>query len=85
MTSDSLVTAKPPTNRQIASTLEDLAEGDAQYWSFADRGGRQFVHSLFQYPAMMVPRLQGKLLESFVSLDPGIAEVYDRSSVLEPS
>ncbi len=77
MTRDPLVTAHPPTNQQIAQCLEDLAEGDAQYWSFADRGGRQFVHSLFQYPAMMVPRLQGKLLESFVSLDPGIAEVYD--------
>jgi len=72
-----LSTAHSPTNQQIAHCLEDLAEGDAQYWSFADRGGRQFVHSLFQYPAMMVPRLQGKLLESFVSLDSGIAEVYD--------
>ncbi len=77
MTSDSLVTAKPPTNHQIASTLEDLSGGDAQYWSFADRGDRKFVHSLFQYPAMMVPRLQGKLIESFVKLDPRIAQVYD--------
>ena len=72
-----LLTLQVPTNQQIARCLEDLAEGDAQYWSFADRGGRQFVHSLFQYPAMMVPRLQGKLLESFVSMDSGIAEVYD--------
>lgn len=71
------MTTRTPTTRRIARQLDGLAKGDEQYWSFADRGDRPYVHSLFQYPAMMVPRLQRELMETLVSLDPSITKVYD--------
>lgn len=63
--------------RTLASSLEQLADADAEYWSFADNGDRDYLHSLFRYPAMMVPRLQRKLLETCISWDPGIDRIYD--------
>lgn len=63
--------------RELASSLEQLAAADAEYWSFADNGDRDYLHSLFRYPAMMVPRLQRKLLEICISWDPGIDRIYD--------
>jgi len=61
----------------LAAALQDLAASDDAYWSFADRGNRDYLHSLFRYPAMMVPRLQRELLETCVGWDPSIATVYD--------
>ena len=61
----------------LAERLDGLANGDSHYWSFVDRDDRDLVHSMFQYPAMMVPRLQRQLLETFVEWDPTIRTVYD--------
>lgn len=63
--------------RELASRLEKLADADAEYWSFADNGERDYLHSLFRYPAMMVPRLQRKLLETCITWDRGIDRIYD--------
>jgi site-specific DNA-methyltransferase (cytosine-N4-specific) len=63
--------------RELASRLEQLADADTEYWSFADNGDRDYLHSLFRYPAMMVPRLQRKLLETCISWDPRIDRIYD--------
>lgn len=35
------------------------------------------MHGLFQYPAMMVPELQGTLLDDALSIDPAARRVYD--------
>jgi hypothetical protein len=64
-------------SRDLASRLERLAAADSEYWSFADNGHRDYLHSLFRYPAMMVPRLQRKLLEACISWDPSIERIYD--------
>ena len=75
--------ALPPIALAAASTdalaerLDALAKGDSRYWSFLDRDDRDLVHSMFQYPAMMVPRLQRQLIETFVEWDPTIRTVYD--------
>jgi hypothetical protein len=66
-----------PASGVLARRLVALEANDANYWSFADRDDRQFVHSFFQYPAMMVPRLQRQLLEECVRWDPKIKTVYD--------
>lgn len=63
--------------RELAFRLQQLADADDDYWSFAKNGDRDYLHSLFRYPAMMVPRLQRKLLETCVSWDPGIDRIYD--------
>lgn len=66
-----------PNIRTLATALENLAAADSEYWSFADNGHRDYVHSLFRYPAMMVPGLQRKLLEICTSWDPSIDRIYD--------
>lgn len=63
--------------KALAGRLEALASGDESYWSFERRDEREFVHSLFHYPAMMVPRLQRELLETCVNWDSLIGTVYD--------
>jgi hypothetical protein len=64
-------------SRELASCLEDLAAANRDYWSFADNGDRDYLHSLFRYPAMMVPRLQRELLRTCISWDPTIERIYD--------
>lgn len=54
-----------------------MTGSNEHYWTFSGRDDREYVHSLFQYPAMMVPRLQRRLIQTFVSWDPTITTVYD--------
>ena len=77
MRSQSLEASNGPCTTAIADRLGRLANGDDNYWSFVDRDDREFVHSLFQYPAMMVPRLQRQLIEAFTDWDPAIKTIYD--------
>ena len=66
-----------PDTTNLALRLASLAEGNDDYWSFVDHDEREHVHMLFQYPAMMVPQMQRKLLELFIEWDPTIRTVYD--------
>ena len=36
-----------------------------EYWTFKEDANRDYVHSLFAYPAMMVPQMQREILEIF--------------------
>jgi hypothetical protein len=64
-------------SRDLAARLEHLAALDSEYWSFAENGHRDYLHSLFRYPAMMVPQLQRQLLETCIDWDPSIERIYD--------
>lgn len=48
------------------------------FWSFRGAARRSGAHALIHYPAMMVPTLQGKLLDAIQSVRP------DAKSVLDP-
>ena len=51
-------------NNGIASSLFDIRqEKGKDYWSFEGNIQRNGVHSLISYPAMMVPSLQGHLID----------------------
>ncbi|WP_199610016.1 TRM11 family methyltransferase [Flocculibacter collagenilyticus] len=50
---------------------------DASYWSFKGRSKRNHCHGLIQYPAMMVPEMQGELIDAIQSVDPNITTVFD--------
>src|SRR5687767_11343466 len=52
-----------------------LAEPD--FWDFAATGARSGGHAYFQYPAMMVPELQGALLDDLLAVDPAVHQIYD--------
>lgn len=47
------------------------------YWDFTDSPRRGGGHAFFQYPAMMVPELQGALLDDLLVADPSVRSVYD--------
>lgn len=48
----------------IASSLVDICQEKGEnYWSFEGSFQRSGVHSLISYPAMMVPTLQGHLID----------------------
>ncbi|MFV9423259.1 hypothetical protein [Microbacterium sp. S1037] len=58
----------------------ELARYEAEqpgYWDFSENRGRQGSHAFFQYPAMMVPELQGTLLDALQSVAPETKLVYD--------
>lgn len=59
-------------DRLAARTLED-----PDFWSFSALRSRTGNHALFQYPAMMVPQLQGALLDDLISVQPDVGLVYD--------
>lgn len=47
------------------------------YWDFTDSPRRGGSHAFFQYPAMMVPELQGALLDDLLAADPTVRHIYD--------
>jgi site-specific DNA-methyltransferase (cytosine-N4-specific) len=47
------------------------------FWSFRGAARRSGAHALIHYPAMMVPTLQGKLLDAIQSVHPDAKRVLD--------
>lgn len=62
---------------QLRSRLNRRVENDPDFWSFNALRSRTGSHALFQYPAMMVPELQGALLDDLIAVDPTVSLVYD--------
>lgn len=50
---------------------------DPHYWDFSRNDHRSHGHALFPYPAMMVPQLQGALLDDLLAVDPTVEWCYD--------
>lgn len=74
-----MVTAQPcvSVGADLRDRLERRTESDPTFWDFADSGARSGGHAYFQYPAMMVPELQGALLDDAVAAAPNIRRIYD--------
>lgn len=53
-------------------------ESDPDFWTFAANSRRTMGHAFFNYPAMMVPQVQGALLDAWIASDP------DHTLVLDP-
>jgi hypothetical protein len=47
------------------------------YWAFRGNSKRQHCHSFIQYPAMMVPQMQGELIDTALLSNPEISSVFD--------
>lgn len=62
---------------KIRSGLLNLSDQDSQYWEFRRQAQREGLHGLIQYPAMMVPRMQGDVLDAILAADPTIETVWD--------
>ncbi len=61
----------------IINKIKAYSLADDSYWSFKGRSNRQHCHALIQYPAMMVPQMQGELIDAIQSEDKNITTVFD--------
>lgn len=61
----------------ICKEIDDLTAENNQIWTSPDHDKREYVHSFFQYPAMMVPVVQKRLIEIITTNRPGIKTVLD--------
>lgn len=62
-----------------SALLQSLAKhsDDSDFWSSKSRDRTDSAHCIFQYPAMMVPIVQRRLLRSVIDAQPGIESLYD--------
>ena len=65
---------KPPTLRQKVLSME-MAPPSA--WSMTGVNARPNLHGLFRYPAMMVPHMQGDIIDAILSAKGGSCRVLD--------
>lgn len=63
--------------RLLRSRLELRSSTNEEYWTFKGDSKRSHGHALFSYPAMMVPQLQGALLDDLLAVDPKFSTCYD--------
>src|SRR5665647_60467 len=64
-------------DQNICSSIDDLTRDNNQIWTSPDHDRREYVHSFFQYPAMMVPVVQKRLIEIILFNKPSISNVLD--------
>lgn len=64
-------------DKEIQARLTKLSELDSTYWEFRRQAKREGLHGLIQYPAMMVPQMQGDLLDVIVGARPDIKSALD--------
>lgn len=64
-------------DKELLKRINAYALKDETYWSFRGRSKRHHCHGLFQYPAMMIPEMQGELIDAFIAEDPNIHRVFD--------
>lgn len=65
------------TDDRLRTALQNLGEREPRYWEFRRQAQRCGVHGLFQYPAMMVPKMQGDVLDSILVANDNIHDVWD--------
>lgn len=65
------------SDEALKAHLDSLSYGDKEYWSFRGKAVREHAHAYFQYPAMMVPRMQGDLINAVLKVDPSCQTAFD--------
>ncbi|MGC3995506.1 MAG: hypothetical protein QM779_15545 [Propionicimonas sp.] len=72
-----LATERDACAEVLRQRLEDRTRHDPSFWDFEDSPRRGGGHAFFQYPAMMVPELQGALLDDLLAVQPNVKSVFD--------
>ena len=65
------------SDKELLKRIEAYSLEDETYWSFKGRSKRHHCHSLLQYPAMMVPEMQGELIDAVLAEDRNVKRVFD--------
>jgi len=61
----------------LKQILESYSEIDKEFWAFRGKAVREHAHAYFQYPAMMVPKMQGQLIRAVKEVEPSIRRIFD--------
>lgn len=69
--------AQTPVDKGLVEKITRLSDGDEDYWAFRKGAHRDGVHGLIQYPAMMIPTMQAKLLEVAREVHGNVRRVLD--------
>jgi hypothetical protein len=64
-------------DRAIVAEIKRLTEENQEIWTSPDHKRREYVHSFFLYPAMMVPVVQRRIIEVLLKYNPDIKNVID--------
>jgi len=64
-------------DQRIANEIQILTQANNKFWSSPDHNRKEYLHCFFQYPAMMVPVVQRKLIEIIIRNNPSIHNVID--------
>jgi hypothetical protein len=72
-----MVIRKTSIDEDIKNRLISYSSWDKDYWSFRGKAVRKHAHAYLQYPAMMVPQIQGELIQVVRDYIPGLKSVYD--------
>lgn len=70
-------TSEDSADDRIVRQLECLSDDDDDYWAFRRRAVRHHAHGITQYPAMMVPSMQAKLISVVAAIDGTVDRVLD--------
>ncbi|MBB3428616.1 hypothetical protein FHT85_005642 [Rhizobium sp. BK312] len=70
---------QPQLSNVDVQLLERLNQRDADpdFWSSRQRDRSDSGHRFFQYPAMMVPVVQRRLIKELIGVQSGVASIYD--------
>ena len=62
----------------LVDHIRAIQEGQGEdFWSFRNASKRRGAHALIHYPAMMVPNLQGNILDAILRASPTATDVLD--------
>ena len=65
------------TSEKLRHAFRRLTDADPAYWSYEAIKYNENPQAYFQYPAMMVPRMQGDVLEAIQSVYPNVSRTFD--------
>lgn len=65
------------SDHKLRSALLSLEKREPGYWEFRRQAQRNGIHGIFQYPAMMVPKMQADVLDAILSTSPHIQNICD--------
>lgn len=61
----------------LVERLKQLEQDCPDYWTFGGRDRREGAHAMYHYPAMMVPQMQGAIIDVLRSAQPTYRRVLD--------
>lgn len=65
------------SSMKFKSVLRRVTDSDDGYWNYDAIKANSNPHAYFQYPAMMVPQMQGDIIKAIMEVFPGTKRTFD--------